>query len=153
MQALYRLQPGLAAVAIFVLRYSLVSIFLGFGLFKFTAYEAAAIAPLINNSPFFSWIGAVLGQQGGSNLIGTIEIAIAICIALRAPFPKVSALGSLMAAVALLGTLSFLFTTPGLDPKSTDAGFLVKDIVLLGAALWTAAEALLAATERNKVDV
>ena len=56
---------------------------------------------------------------------------------------------SLMASFALVGTLSFLFTTPGLDPKSIDAGFLVKDIVLLGAALWTASEALLAAKQRD----
>jgi uncharacterized membrane protein YkgB len=44
-----------------------------------------------------------------------------------------------------LNTLSFLFTTPGLDPQSSNAGFIVKDLTLLGAALWTAAEALNAA--------
>ncbi len=36
----------------------------------------------------------------------------------------------------------FLVTTPGLDRTSTDAEFLVKDITLLGAVLWTAGEAL-----------
>lgn len=147
--ALYNLEPKLAKSGVFILRYSLVMIFLGFGLFKFTAYEAAAIAPLTENSPFFSWINAALGQRGGSNLIGTIEIITAILIALRQPFPRLSAMGSLMAAFALVGTLSFLVTTPGLDPKSTDAGFLMKDIVLLGAALWTAAEALSAARTRD----
>ncbi|MBN6152197.1 DUF417 family protein [Xanthomonas sp. AmX2] len=148
MNALYNLQPKLANVGTFVLRYSLVLIFLGFGLFKFTAYEAAAIAPLIENSPFFSWINA-LGRQGASNLIGTIEVITAILIALRKPFPKLSAVGSLMASFALVGTLSFLFTTPGIDPKTTTAGFLFKDLVLLGAALWTASEALLGAKQRD----
>jgi uncharacterized membrane protein YkgB len=149
MNALYNLQPKLASVGTFILRYSLVLIFLGFGLFKFTAYEAAAIAPLIENSPFFSWINVLLGRQGASNLIGTIEVITAIFIALRQPFPKLSAVGSLMASFALVGTLSFLFTTPGVDPKTTTAGFLFKDVVLLGAALWTASEALLAAQQQR----
>ena len=145
MNALYNLQPKLADVGTFILRYSLVLIFLGYGLLKFTAYEAAAIAPLTENSPFFSWLNALLGRQGGSDLIGTVEVITAVLIALRLPFPKLSAVGSLMASFALVGTLSFLFTTPGLDLKSTVAGFLIKDIVLLGAALWTASEALIAA--------
>lgn len=149
MNALYNLQPKLAIVGAFVLRYSLVLIFLGYGLLKFTAYEAAAIAPLTENSPFFSWINSLLGQQGSSNLIGTVEVITAILIAVRIPFPALSAVGSLMASFALLGTLSFLFTTPGMDLRSTTAGFLLKDVVLLGAALWTASEALVAARQRS----
>jgi uncharacterized membrane protein YkgB len=46
-------------------------------------------------------------------------------------------------------TLSFLFTTPGWDaklggfPALSGAGqFLVKDVVLLGAAVWTLGDAL-----------
>jgi reactive chlorine resistance protein C len=40
-------------------------------------------------------------------------------------------------------TLSFLFGTPGaLSPFSPLSGFLLKDLLLLGAALFTAAEAL-----------
>ena len=50
----------------------------------------------------------------------------------------------------MLNTLSFLFTTPGLDPQSSDAGFLLKDLTLLGAALWSAAEANAAARARNE---
>ena len=54
-------------------------------------------------------------------------------------------LGSLGAAFALCNTLSFLVTTPGLDPQGADMGFLLKDVTLLGAALWSAAEASAAA--------
>jgi reactive chlorine resistance protein C len=44
-------------------------------------------------------------------------------------------------------TLSFLITTPGaLSPTSPLGGFLLKDVILLGAALYTAAEALEAAS-------
>ncbi|NRB57923.1 MAG: DUF417 family protein [Salinicola sp.] len=149
MNSLDKLQPLIATAGLVILRYSLVLIFLGYGLFKFTAYEASAIAPLTENSPFFSWINALLGQRGGSSLIGVIEVITAVLIALRRPYPKLSALGSLMAALALVGTLSFLFTTPDLGLESVTAGFLVKDLTLLGAALWTAAEALLASKRRD----
>jgi len=51
-----------------------------------------------------------------------------------------------------LTTLSFLFSTPGWEPSlggfpalSGDVGeFLIKDVVLLGAALWSLSEALAA---------
>ena len=55
-------------------------------------------------------------------------------------------LGSLLAAGTFLVTLSFLMTTPGvLEPTNPFGGFLLKDLMLLGAALYTAAEALEAA--------
>jgi uncharacterized membrane protein YkgB len=45
-------------------------------------------------------------------------------------------------------TLSFLITTPQLDPALQ--GFIVKDLTLLGVALWTAGEALRAAGSRSQ---
>jgi uncharacterized membrane protein YkgB len=71
------------------------------------------------------------------------EVATGILIALRPVSPKLSAVGSLAGIAIFLTTLSFLFTTPGaLAPGSDAGGFLVKDIVLLGAAIYTAGEAL-----------
>jgi len=71
-------------------------------------------------------------------------------ISLRALSPKLSAIGSTMAIVMFLTTLSFLFSTPGWEPSlggfpalSVVPGqFVIKDIVLLGASLWTLGEAL-----------
>ena len=125
-----------------IARYSVAAIFLAYGVFKFTAVEANAIAPLTENSPFLFWLNELFGKQGGSNLIGIMEIIIAAMIASRYFSPIISALGSLAAAGALTVTLSFLFSTPGLSPLSVDAGFLVKDLTLLGASLWAAGEAL-----------
>lgn len=130
-------------------RYSVVLIFLGYGLFKFTAVEANAIAPLTENSPFLFWVNAVFGRQGGSNLIGVLELIMAAMIAARFLNPMVSAIGSLMAAGALMTTLSFLFSTPGLSPLSVDAGFIIKDLTLLGVSLWSAGEALTAAKQKS----
>jgi len=88
------------------------------------------------------WVNPVLARQGGSNLIGVIEVAAGLMIASRFLAPRISGIGSL--------TLSFLFTKPGLDPQSSDAGFLLKDLTLLGAALWSAGEAFAAAPARRR---
>jgi len=132
-----------------VLRYSLVLFFLGFGFLKFTHQEAAGVAPLMAHSPFLFWVYPLLGVQGGSDLIGVIEIAMGASIAMRHINPLWSAYGSLATSGALIMTVSFLFTTPGLDPNSSDAGFLAKDITLFGAALWSSAEAFAAARQRR----
>jgi uncharacterized membrane protein YkgB len=117
---------------------------------QFTPWEAAAIEPLVSNSPFLSWLPKVLGLRGASDLIGAIEIATGIAIAARRFSPAVSAIGSLAGAGTFLTTLSFLFSTPGaLSPMHPASGFLMKDIVLLGACLATAAEAARAARARS----
>jgi reactive chlorine resistance protein C len=130
-------------------RYGLVVILLLIGLLKFTPEEATGIQPLVAHSPFLSWMYSLLSLQHVSNLIGAIEIAVATLIALRPVSPKASFLGSLGAIITFLLTTSFLFSTPGAIQLHQglailgDAGqFLIKDLVLLGASFWTAAEAL-----------
>ena len=122
-----------------VLRCSLVAIFLAFGLLKFTPAEAAAIEPLGAHSPILFWLYRIAPPQTASDVIGVIELALASLISLRRFSPRLSGAGSLGAAFALLTTLSFLVTTPDLNPDFQ--GFILKDLVLLGAAIWTAGEA------------
>ena len=133
----------LTAVGGVILRYSLVLIFLGFGVLKFTPDEAAAIQSPASHSPVLFWLYLLFDPQRASAVIGMIEIALAALIASRPITPLLSAVGSLGTAFALLTTLSFLITTPHLD--QTFAFFIVKDLTLLGAALWSAGEALKAA--------
>jgi uncharacterized membrane protein YkgB len=130
-----------------ILRYSLVLFLLLFGLAKFTEGEALTIQPWVANSPFLGWLYSITSVQGASNLIGIIEIAIGVLLAVRHWWPRLSVLGSLGATLTFATTLSFLFTTPGLSPEWS--GFLMKDLVLVGAALWTAADSL-RAIERSK---
>lgn len=133
-----------------VLRYGVVFLLVVIGATKFTPWEAAGIEPLIRNSPFLSWLPNLLGLRGASDVIGTIEIATGLAIASRPFAPTVSAIGSAAGVGIFLTTLSFLFSTPGaLSPMNPANGFLVKDIVLLGACLATAAEALRAARTRR----
>ncbi len=136
-----------------VIRYGLVIILLWVGALKFTAYEAEGIQGLVANSPLMSWGYSVMSVQGFAMLIGTIEIVLGLLIATRPLAPKLSAIGSLGAALMFLITLTFVFTTPGVwqpgygfpFPSPMPGQFLAKDIMLLGAAIWTAGEAWRAA--------
>jgi uncharacterized membrane protein YkgB len=144
------------AAGALVLRYGLVLLIAWFGLFKFTAAEARAIEPLLRNSPLLSWLYLLTDVRGASYAIGAAELAIAACIAARPVSARLSALGSLGAVAMFLTTLSFLVTTPGTWSRvewivvpAGAGGFIVKDLLLLGAALWTAGEALGAGARRE----
>src|SRR5207245_10542621 len=90
-----------------------------------------------------------LSVQTFSNLLGIVEIAIAGLIALRPLSPKLSSIGSASAVLMFLTTLSFLFSTPGWEPSlggfpalsALPGQFLLKDVILLGAAVSTFGEA------------
>ena len=137
-----------------IIRYGLIVPIFWIGAAKFTAGEANAIMPLIAHQPLMSWVYKVLGAQTVSNIIGIIEITAAVLIAVKPLTPRLSAVGSGIAIVLFVSTVSFLFTTPGVVdshtypvPLLTDAGgFLIKDLVLLGAAIWTLGDSLVAAT-------
>jgi uncharacterized membrane protein YkgB len=77
-----------------------------------------------------------------------------VLIALRPLSARVAAAGSAFGILLFLSTLSFLFTTPGVTVASAGGfpvlsvlpgQFLLKDLVLAGAALWTPGDSLGAA--------
>jgi len=130
-----------------MLRYGLVAILLMIGATKWTTAESEAIRPWVEHSPFLSWIYHVASVQGGSELIGSIEIIAAFLIAMRRWRPEAAVVGSGLAAGMFLITMSFLVTTPNQSPDAQ--GFLMKDFFLLGAAVWSAGEAVEASTRRQ----
>ena len=148
----------LRTIGIHITRYGLVIVLFWIGGMKFTAYEAEGIRPLVANSPLMSWVYRVMSVGGFSSLLGAIEIAIGVLIALRPVWPLGSAVGSGLAVGMFLTTLSFLFTTPGWEPSlggfpalsASPGQFLLKDVVLLGASLFTAGESLVAAAGRGE---
>jgi uncharacterized membrane protein YkgB len=140
------LQKWTLAAGQVVARYSVVLFFVVFGVAKFTAAEATAIHPLLVHSPFLFWLPSLFDQQLSSNIIGIVEIALALMMASRPFAPWVSAIGSYGVAASLVVTLSFLATTPQLDPAL--GAFIVKDLTLFGVALWSAGEALAAVKPR-----
>jgi uncharacterized membrane protein YkgB len=141
-----------------LVRYGLVVVVAWIGALKYTASHAANIQPLIAHSPLLSWLYDIFSVRAFATMLGTAEIIAALLIACRPLWPRASAAGSAYAVLLFLGTLSFLFTTPGVFPASAGGfpalselpgEFLLKDIVLLGAALWTLGDSLDAARSRS----
>jgi uncharacterized membrane protein YkgB len=131
-------------------RYGLAVVVGWIGFMKFTGYEAEGIHPFVGNSPLLSWVYGLMSIQGFSTLLGLVEVAIALLIAARPFSPRACALGSALAAGMFLTTLSFLVTTPGVWELSLGGfpalsalpgQFLIKDLALLGIALWSLGEA------------
>jgi reactive chlorine resistance protein C len=140
-----------------VVRYTLVVVIAWIGALKYTSYEAKGIQPLIRNSPLLSWVYNIFSVRTFAALLGTFEIVAAVLIALWLLWPRISALGSAMAVLLFLGTLSFLFTTPGVTVASAGGfpvlsvlpgQFLLKDLVLIGASIWTLGDSLGTARRR-----
>jgi len=136
------------------LRYGLVLVIAWIGAMKFTGYDARGIEPLVASSPLLAWVYGVTSVQGFSNALGAVELAIAALIALRPVAPRAAAAGSALAVGMFATTLSFLISAPGWEPSlggfpalsAFPGQFLLKDVVLLGAALWSLGEAARAGT-------
>ena len=134
------------------MRCGLATTLLWIGALKFTDYEVQNAEVLVKASPLTSRLRAKLGAQKLGRLIGITQISLGSLIAAKPFAPQASAVGSLGAVGLFLGTLSFLVTTPeawqegqGTPQLSMLGESLLKDTVLLGAALLTAAESLRAA--------
>jgi uncharacterized membrane protein YkgB len=131
-------------------RYGLVVVIGWIGLMKFTAFEANGIQPLVANSPFMSWLYDIFSVTTFSALLGVVEVAAAVMLAIKPWAPRLSAVGSVIAIGLFIATLSFLFTTPGVFeasqggfPMLSSTGqFLIKDVALLGVSVWSLADAL-----------
>ena len=138
------------AVGRHTVRYGLVLVLLWIGGMKFTAYEAEGISGFVSNSPLMSWAYQLFSKGQFSAILGIAELLTAVLIAARPFSARLSAVGSALAVGMFLTTLSFLFSTPGvIEPSlgfpalsAVPGQFLIKDVVLLGAALWTTGEAL-----------
>lgn len=122
------------------------------GAMKFTATEAAGIAPLVDSHLAFYRLPDFLGERGTSYLVGAIELVTVAALAGYWFSTRLYRFGLVMAAITFLLTLSFLITFGGSwetglggFPALAPAGhFLLKDLPLLAACL-----ALLAETGRD----
>jgi uncharacterized membrane protein YkgB len=116
---------------------------------------------LIEHSPLMSWVYDVFSANTVARGLGTLEITAAILIAARPVSARLSAIGSAMAIVLFCGTLSFLFTTPGVVTRfagpipvlsALPGQFLLKDVVLMGVAVWSLGEAVQAHRASSALD-
>ncbi len=130
-------------------RYGLVVVIAWIGALKFTAFEADGIMGLVAHSPLLSWVYDIMSVRTFSAALGVVELSAAALIAVKPWWPKLSAVGSVIAVGLFVTTLSFLVTTPGVLEASagfavlsSTGQFLIKDVALLGISVWTLTDAL-----------
>ena len=141
---------GLAAAGSLITRYGLVTTLVWIGALKFTDYEVQNAEVLVTASPLTARLRKKLGAQKLGWLTGAAQITLGSLIAAKPLAPRASAVGSFGAAGMMLSTLSFLATTPeawregpgGIPQLSVLGEALLKDTVLLGAAVWLLGETL-----------
>ncbi len=148
----------LCSVGQVVSRYGLALTLAWIGFGKYVKMESRV---LIEHSPLMSWVYDVFSVNTIARGLGTLEIVAAILISCRPLSARLSAVGSAMAIVLFCGTLSFLFTTPGVISRfagpipvlsALPGQFLLKDVVLMGVAIWSLGEALQAHRSASALD-
>jgi reactive chlorine resistance protein C len=146
------------AIAALIARYGLVIVIAWFGAMKFTSYESHGISHWVANSPFLGWVYDIMSIDAFGRLNGSIELIVAALLAVKPWFPKASVVGGIFASLFFATTLSFMITTPGVGEASAggfpvlsaDGEFLMKDIALIGLALWLLVDAI-DATRRQTI--
>lgn len=155
-----------------LIRVAILVIFVWIGGLKAMNYEAEGIVPFVANSPFLSFFYTNKAPEykeyklkegefdqtkhewhkqnntyGFSHGLGILIVSIGILTFLGIFFPRVGLVGSVLAIIMTLGTLSFLVTTPECwvpdlgsgehgFPLLTGAGRLViKDVAIIAGAL------------------
>ena len=144
-------------IASLVARYGLVIVLAWFGAMKFTYYESHGISHWVANNPLMSWVYNIMSIDAFGRLNGSVELITAALLALKPWFPKASVVGGIFASLFFVTTLSFMITTPGTGEASAggfpvlsaDGEFLMKDIALIGLALWLLADAIDATRDRR----
>ncbi|MGL4614090.1 MAG: DUF417 family protein [Shewanella sp.] len=99
------------------------------GVYKFTLTEAKLIEPLIVNHPLIGWVYNWISLQMVSNIIGVVEIVVAISLIIGLKNRMVALVSGVTAIIIFLITLSFIITTP--DTWKVSDGVLVTDFFLL----------------------
>lgn len=114
-------------------------ILLWIGIYKFTAVEAEAIRPLVEQQPLLSWMYSIFTIQQVSNIIGITEVLLALVLILGIKWSRFRKIASIGMIITFALTLSFLFTTSGMwklkEGVPTTDFFILKDLLLLGFGL------------------
>jgi uncharacterized membrane protein YkgB len=137
-------------IAPLVARYGLAIVLAWFGAMKFTDYESQGISHWVASSPLLSWVYHMMSVDAFGRLNGSVELITAALLAVKPWFPKAAVVGGILASLFFVTTLSFMITTPGVGEASAggfpvlsaDGEFLVKDIALIGLALWLLVDAI-----------
>jgi uncharacterized membrane protein YkgB len=115
---------------------------------KFTTDEIEGIKSLLGATPWLSWLLALFGKNGASYFLGIVEIAAALLLIGSFWSARAGVLGGLIATLTFFVTSTLLLLPIAWDPNYgfpalAPAGqFLVKDVTLLGVAIFVLGDSL-----------
>ncbi|WP_134088529.1 DUF417 family protein [Olivibacter sp. XZL3] len=123
-------------IGFYVSLFGAVLILLWIGALKFTLAEAQAIKPYIEHHPFSGWMYRAFSIQTVSNIVGMVEIIVAVLVLISLKVPSIKRYAGIGVCIIFSVTLSFLFTTPNIwrtvEWMPVTDFFILKDILLLG---------------------
>jgi len=146
----------------YLVRASMVLIFLMFGYQKWFEYEAETLIPFIKNGPLIFWLYPVFGKLGASWFLGASEWLFAALLFWGFWNKKAGILGALGCCFAMIGTVTIIPFMPdgwaasagGFPAMQGNVAFLMKDVVLLAVSFYLlkqdVARASLAAADRHE---
>ena len=186
---LFSYAAGLQNTGVNLARWGIVIVLLWIGGLKAFKYEAAGIVPFVANSPtmnfFYKYEAPEYkkhmnkeGEFKPENIawheenntyifsygLGAVIVLIGLIIALYPLLPGLSAVGSFLAFIMSLVTLSFLITTPetwvpalgdrehGFPYLSGAGRLVIKDVIMLGASIATMAQAARKHLEKQRAN-
>lgn len=131
----------------FLLRYGLAIVFIWLGILKLKNSEADYMREVLSNSSLFGWSLKYITAYAFSQIVAYLQMGIGLLIALKPVARKLSFVGSLVAVVILLLSVTMLFSSGyvwqtgyGFPELSKLGQSILKDVVLLGAAAWCAGD-------------
>lgn len=128
----------------YLLRASMVIIFLFFGYQKWWEYEAKRLIPYISNGPLIFWMYPVFGIRGATYLLGVSEWLFGTLLFLGFWNKKLGIIGAAGACASFVSTVTIIPFMPhgwaasagGFPAMTGNVPFLMKDVVLLAASFY-----------------
>src|SRR6195256_1554298 len=121
MNALFRLlnKTGFlqSDIDYYLIRASMVLIFLAFGYQKWFAYEAQVLIPYISNGPLIFWLYPVFGVRGASWFLGVSEWLFGALLFLGFWNKRLGILGAIGSTVTFVMTVTIIPFMPNLHPS------------------------------------
>ena len=116
---------------------------------KFTAPEIEALKPMVSGAPWLAWLYPTLGEAGASYFLGVVEILAALLLMASPWSPRAGVAGGALAALIFFVTSTLIIILPAWDeqlggfPALSPLGqFLIKDVTLLGVAIFVMGSSL-----------
>ena len=129
------------------------------GSLKFTQPEIEALKGLIGATPWLSWLYPVFGEAGASYFLGVVEITAALLLIASFWSPRAGVAGGALAVLTFFVTSTLLLLPMAWDPQFGGfpylgplGQFLIKDVALLGIAIWVTGISLVEIRARSAVE-